>query len=79
MAAQAIHHVRPQSDTVFAQPWPLRSWPAVPTRALVCRRDRLFPADFKRRVIGERLEITPDEMDGGTSLPWPVLTIWSNV
>lgn len=65
VTAQAIHHVRPQSDTIFAQPWPLRSWPAVPTRALVCRSDRLFPAESLRRVISERLGITPEEMDGG--------------
>jgi pimeloyl-ACP methyl ester carboxylesterase len=65
VAAQAIHHVRRQSDAIFVQPWPLRSWPSVPTRTLVCRGDRLFPLDFQRRVVRERLGITPDEMEGG--------------
>jgi hypothetical protein len=37
----------------------------VPTRFLLCRDDRFFPADFMRRVVKERLGITPDEMDGG--------------
>ena len=44
---------------------PLKSWPDVPTRVLLCRDDRLFPAGFIRRVARERLGITPDEIDGG--------------
>src|SRR4030095_12628572 len=56
---------RRQSDTPFRQPWPLRSWPDVPTRFLLCRDDRFFPAEFMRRVVKERLGITPDEIDGG--------------
>lgn len=58
-------HVRPQSDRPFADPWPLAAWPAVATRFLLCRDDRFFPADFQRRVVGDRLGITPDEMVGG--------------
>jgi pimeloyl-ACP methyl ester carboxylesterase len=56
---------RGQSGTPFEKPWPLAAWPDVPTRVLICRDDRFFPADFMRRVAGERLGITPDEMDGG--------------
>jgi pimeloyl-ACP methyl ester carboxylesterase len=56
---------RRQSGTPFEKPWPLTAWPDVPTRALICRDDRFFPADFMRRVARERLGITPDEMDGG--------------
>lgn len=56
---------RRQSDTPFEKPWPLRAWPDVPTRFLLCRHDRFFPATFMRRVVKERLGITPDEMDGG--------------
>jgi hypothetical protein len=37
----------------------------VPTNFLLCRDDRFFPAEFMRRVVQERLGITPDEMDGG--------------
>jgi hypothetical protein len=36
----------------------------VPTRFLLCRDDRMFPAGFMRRVVRERLGITPDEVDG---------------
>jgi pimeloyl-ACP methyl ester carboxylesterase len=62
---QSVHHVREQSGTPFEKPWPLDAWPDVPTRFLLCREDRFFPAAFQRRVVGERLGITPDEMDGG--------------
>ena len=56
---------RPQSGTPFEKPWPLDAWPDVPTRFLLCRDDRFFPAAFMRRVVRERLGITPDEIDGG--------------
>ena len=56
---------REQSGTPFEKPWPLAAWPDVPTRFLLCRDDRFFPAEFLRRVVHERLGITPDEMDGG--------------
>jgi pimeloyl-ACP methyl ester carboxylesterase len=47
------------------EPSPLEAWPDVPTRVLLGRDDRLFPAPFVRRVARERLGITPDEIDGG--------------
>ena len=56
---------REQSGTPFEKPWPLDAWPDVPTRFLLCRDDRFFPADFQRRVVKQRLGIAPDEMDGG--------------
>jgi len=65
VAAQSAEHVGPQSDTPFQKPWPLEQWPDVPTRVLLSRADRFFPAEFQRRVARERLGITPDEMDGG--------------
>jgi len=56
---------RDQSGTPFEKPWPLDSWPDVPTNFLLCRDDRFFPAEFMRRVVRQRLGIAPDEMDGG--------------
>jgi len=56
---------RKQSGTPFEKPWPLKAWPDVPTRFLLCRDDRFFPAEFMRRVVRDRLSITPDEIDGG--------------
>ena len=49
----------------MGEPWPLDAWPTVPTRASLCRDDRLFPPSFIRRVARERLGIIPDEIDGG--------------
>jgi len=54
-----------QSDTPFGQPWPLDAWPDVPTKFVLCRDDRFFPAEFMRRVVRERLGITPDEIASG--------------
>lgn len=48
-----------------SEPWPLERWPDVPTKFLLCRDDRCFPAEFMRRVVRERLNLVPDEMDGG--------------
>jgi len=55
----------PQSDTPFEQPWPLEAWPDVPTSVLQGRDDRLFPLDFQRRVVRERLGLDVDAMAGG--------------
>jgi len=65
VAAESARHVRRQADKVFEQPWPLDAWPPVPTRAIASQDDRLFPIDFQRRVIRDRLGIDPDEMPGG--------------
>lgn len=65
LAAESVDHLREQSGTPFEKPWPLDTWPDVPTRFLLCRDDRFFPAAFQRRVVAERLGIVPDEMDGG--------------
>ena len=54
-----------QSETVFGSPCTYDAWPTVPTRVLVGRDDRFFPAAFQRRVARERLGISPDEMPGG--------------
>lgn len=56
---------RDQSRTSMREPWPLDAWPDVPTRFLLCRHDRFFPADWMRGVVKERLGITPDEIDAG--------------
>ena len=65
LVAEATEHARSQSNAPAEEPWPLEGWPDVPTRFLLGRQDRLLPADFLRRVVRERLGITPDEMDGG--------------
>ena len=49
----------------YTEPWPLHEWPDVPTRLVLCTEDRLLPAEFLRRVAGDRLGITPDELARG--------------
>jgi hypothetical protein len=65
LAAEALKRGRDQSEARMGEPSPLRAWPGVPTRVLICRDDRLLPTGFMRRVSRERLGITPDEIDGG--------------
>ena len=65
LAAQAMARGRTQSGTPGKEPWPLRAWPDVPTRFLLCRNDRLFPAAWLGRVVRDRLGIAPDEIDSG--------------
>ena len=64
LAAEAMKRGRRQSETPGEEPWPLEAWPDVPTRFVLCRDDRLFPDEWMRRVVKERLGITPDEIDG---------------
>jgi pimeloyl-ACP methyl ester carboxylesterase len=66
LAQEALRRARDHpSERSMREPWPLSEWPDVPTRVLLCRDDRFFPAPFLRRVARERLDINPDEIDGG--------------
>jgi pimeloyl-ACP methyl ester carboxylesterase len=65
LAAEALTRGRDQSETRLGEPSPLRAWPDVPTRVLLCRDDRLFPPRFLRRVAAERLGVVADDMAGG--------------
>jgi SAM-dependent methyltransferase len=65
LAAEAVTKWRHQAETPLLEAWPLDAWPDVPTRYLLCRDDRVFPADWTRRMVRERLGIAPDEIDGG--------------
>ncbi|MGH2578069.1 MAG: alpha/beta hydrolase [Actinomycetota bacterium] len=65
LASEALKRGREQSEARLGDPSPLKAWPDVPTRVLLCREDRLFPAAFLRRVARDRLGTTPDEIEGG--------------
>jgi len=65
LARQALARGRRQSETPAKEPWPLAAWPDVETRYVLCRNDRLFPAEWVRRVVRDRLGIVPDEMESG--------------
>jgi pimeloyl-ACP methyl ester carboxylesterase len=64
--AEALSQPEPkQSDTPFERPWPLNRWPDVATRVIVGSDDRLFPLEFQRRLVRERLGLDVDVMPGG--------------
>jgi len=65
LAEEAMSRGRRQSSTPGLAPWPLAAWPDVPTRFVLCTRDRVFPAGFFRRLVDERLGIVPDEIEAG--------------
>ncbi|HEY6639069.1 MAG TPA: alpha/beta hydrolase [Solirubrobacterales bacterium] len=65
LAEEAIRHARTQADKPGQEPWPLDSWPDVPTRYLLCRGDHFFPPEWMRGVVRDRLGITPDELEAG--------------
>jgi predicted alpha/beta hydrolase family esterase len=65
LAEEALSKERSESNTAYHDPWPLDAWPAVPTRFVLCNQDRVFPPDFTRRIVAERLAITPDEIAAG--------------
>jgi hypothetical protein len=53
------------SSTAYNQPWPLETWPRVPTRFVLCSKDRFFPSAYMRTVVSTRLGIVPDEIAAG--------------
>jgi pimeloyl-ACP methyl ester carboxylesterase len=54
-----------ESGAVFAEPWPLPSWPDVPTRVLSANEDRLFPVELQRAVARTRLGLDIEALPGG--------------
>jgi pimeloyl-ACP methyl ester carboxylesterase len=65
LASEAQRRERDESSKALTEPWPLDAWPDTPTRYLLCRDDRMFPAAWARRHARERLGIEADEIDGG--------------
>jgi pimeloyl-ACP methyl ester carboxylesterase len=64
IVAEAAAHGRYQVSAEGNESWPLDAWPDAPTKVLIAREDRFFPADFLRRVVADRLGATPDEIGG---------------
>lgn len=66
LAAESQRRERNHPSTAAtAAPWPLESWPQVPTRFVLCAEDRFFPPPFFHRLVRERLGIVPDEIQSG--------------
>jgi pimeloyl-ACP methyl ester carboxylesterase len=49
----------------MGQVWPRSGWPDVPTRVVAGSDDRLFPLEFQRRVVRDRLGLDVDVLPGG--------------
>lgn len=64
LAKEAMSRERGQSNATHDHPWSLQAHPDVPTKFILCKDDRFFPADFFRRLVPERLGIVPDEIPG---------------
>ncbi|MFD0687459.1 alpha/beta hydrolase [Actinomadura fibrosa] len=62
--AMRMERAHPSAASMNA-PWPLKAWPDVPTRFVLCEQDRFFPPAFFRRLVPERLGIVPDEIAAG--------------
>lgn len=66
VAREFARHTRKQAMRPFQEPWPLLCWPRTPTTCVVVgRHDRLFPYEFQRRVVAERLGTRPRAIDSG--------------
>lgn len=56
---------REPAATPFGQPCTFTTWPDVPIHVLIGADDRMFPAEFQRRVAQERLGVEADVLPGG--------------
>jgi pimeloyl-ACP methyl ester carboxylesterase len=65
LATEALARSRDETSQAISEPWPLDGWPNVPTRYVLFRDDRVFPADFARRHARERLGVVAEEIGGG--------------
>jgi pimeloyl-ACP methyl ester carboxylesterase len=71
VARWATARLRPQCHKVMSELTPLREWPDVACRSIVCRDDRALNPQWGRTAARERLGIDAVEIDGAHS---PFLT-----
>ena len=79
LAAEALSRGRDQADAPGLEPWPLDAWPDVPTKYLLCRDDRFFPADWMRGVVHERVASSSTRSMAATVPPLPARGSWPPV
>lgn len=65
LARDARSRERDQQGAWMAEPWPAERHPGMPTRGILCRDDRFFPAPFMTRQIRDRLGTEPVHIPGG--------------
>ena len=54
LAVEALRRSRGQSEVRMGEPTPMKVWPQVPTRVLLCRDDHLLPAPSS---VGSRASV----------------------
>jgi pimeloyl-ACP methyl ester carboxylesterase len=65
VAAEGEPYQRTEANVVFGSACAFDHWPDVPIRVLAGADDRLFPAEFQRRVARDRLGVDADVLPGG--------------
>ena len=65
LAEESQKRERDVSETSMTKPWPLDSWPSVPTHFILCTEDRFLTPDFMRKVVADRLGVPPLELASG--------------
>jgi pimeloyl-ACP methyl ester carboxylesterase len=63
----AVTQLRRQAQLPIIEISPMRQWPEVELRAIVCTDDRTISPDWSRRAFRERFDLVPDELPGGHS------------
>ncbi len=65
-AAAVLANPGDEADLAFGQRCDVESWPHVPTAAVIGRDDRLFPCEFQRQLVHDRVGIDdPTIIPGG--------------
>ena len=63
--ATGEEHQRPEADAVFGSVCDFSTWPSVPIRVVIGADDRMFPAEFQRKLAWDRLGLEADVLPGG--------------
>jgi pimeloyl-ACP methyl ester carboxylesterase len=69
-AAAAVARLRPQGTKATAETTPLRAFPDVPSRYLVCRQDRTVSGDWAAPTAVERFGAAVEYLDSSHSPFW---------
>lgn len=64
-AAAVLADPGDEADIAFAQTCEVAAWPDVPTAAVIGRDDRLFPVEFQRQLVHERVGVDSTVVRGG--------------
>ena len=62
---EGAKHQRAQAEEIFADTCLFSAWPKIPIHVITGADDRMFPAEFQKRVARERLGVEVDVLRGG--------------